>query len=305
MDEPTARPDPTPAGPTGPAARGDSAAWADSAARADSGAWADPAAGGESVGRDTRGLVALPGGSTAGGSAPVAPPGGSTPGGSAAGGSAPVAPPGGSPPGGSTPGRGARRASGRLDPLTPDRLDPAQRRLYDSIVGGKRSRHASLFRLRAPDGSLYGPFNPMLTCPSLGQHLDRLGAALRFETSLPDPVREAVILLIAQWWRSEYEWYAHRAVARTVGLTEEVIDALRAGRIPTDAPADVLAALRVCVELRDHGTVGDGTYRAALDRFGPSGMVELTVLFGYYVMLAAMMNTFDVALPEGVEPDLG
>lgn len=197
------------------------------------------------------------------------------------------------------------RPSGRLDPLTPDRLDPAQRQLYESIVGGRRSRHAALFRLRAPDGSLYGPFNAMLTCPSLGNHLDRLGEALRFETSLPDPVREAVILLVAQWWRSEYEWYAHRALARTVGLTDEVIDALRVGRIPADAPADVVAALRVCVELRDCGVVSDDTYRSAINHFGPVGMVELTVLVGYYVMLAAMMNTFDVGLPEGVDPHLG
>jgi 4-carboxymuconolactone decarboxylase len=58
---------------------------------------------------------------------------------------------------------------GRLPPLTPAELDGAQRQLYDSLVANE----VPLFdgagvQVIAQDGSLLGPFNPLLLNPALG-----------------------------------------------------------------------------------------------------------------------------------------
>jgi len=55
--------------------------------------------------------------------------------------------------------------------------------------------------------------------------------------------------------------------------------------------------------LRGHG-VSDATYSAALARFGERGVVELTCLVGYFVMVSLVLNVAHTP-PEpgaGVEP---
>ena len=44
--------------------------------------------------------------------------------------------------------------------------------------------------------------------------------------------------------------------------------------------------------------VTQAVFDAALARFGPQGLTELTSLMGYYAMLAFNINAFEVGLPE-------
>jgi hypothetical protein len=49
--------------------------------------------------------------------------------------------------------------------------------------------------------------------------------------------------------------------------------------------------------------VSRGAFQAALEQFGIQGLVELTMLMGYYGMLAFNVNAFDTdLLPERAEP---
>src|SRR6185369_9661825 len=130
--------------------------------------------------------------------------------------------------------RGGRRLGGmsRLRRLVPADLDEAQRLLYDRIVGGPRANGPRPVPLTEPDGSLRGPFNAMLYAPAVGEALQSLGAAVRFGTALSDRVREIAILAVAAHWDSAFERYAHEAIGRVVGLSEDIIAALRAGTEP-------------------------------------------------------------------------
>jgi 4-carboxymuconolactone decarboxylase len=50
----------------------------------------------------------------------------------------------------------------RLEVLTPSRLSPGQRELYDEIAGGARAAGPQLFALTDGAGGLIGPLNAML-----------------------------------------------------------------------------------------------------------------------------------------------
>jgi 4-carboxymuconolactone decarboxylase len=192
----------------------------------------------------------------------------------------------------------------RLAPLPPGQLDEAQAALYDAIADGRR-RQQPHFRLTNDDGSLTGPFNAMLYAPTLGRALQHMGEVIRFESSIPPRSRELAILTVARHWRSDFEWYAHEPIALEVGLPAEVVEAIRAGSRPplTDPPE--AAVHDVCDALLRREALDDATYRRVHAALGDTGLVELTVLVGYYTTLAMLLETFRVGVPEDAAPSEG
>ena len=121
-------------------------------------------------------------------------------------------------------------SAARIPKLEPAALDEDQRALYDAIAGGRRAQGPQLFRLADSEGRLEGPFNAFLLQPRLGSALQALGSAVRYDTRLDDRCREIAILIVAAHWESEFEWYAHEAVGRSVGLGDAELAAVRDGR---------------------------------------------------------------------------
>ena len=186
----------------------------------------------------------------------------------------------------------------RLPVLTPDQLNPEQKRVYDNISGDVRRQQTRRFRMVNDDGTLSGPFNALLYAPEVGDAVQRLGAALRFGSSLPGHLRELAILMVARRWRANYEWYAHAPIAAREELGEAVIEAVKAGKTP-DAGADVQTVYRFVRELVETRRVCDETYHETRALIGDQGLVELISLVGYYSLLAGLLNSFEVGVPEG------
>lgn len=190
----------------------------------------------------------------------------------------------------------------RLQDLTPAQLDDQQRYLYSAVATGKRAAGPQLFHLVDDDGALTGPFNALLHAPELGREVQQVGERLRFSGALPATAREAVILAVARTWSSEFEWYVHALVARSVGLPKSEIAALAAGGELAFAEEPVRVAVAVAGHLLGREAVPDAVYADAVRLFGESGLVELAVLVGYYQLLAGVLQMFQVGLPEGAEP---
>lgn len=190
----------------------------------------------------------------------------------------------------------------RLKPLAPEALDAEQRALFDAITTGKRSRGRMPDEFFLADGGLRGPFNAWLRAPNVGQAAQRLGEALHFESALPAKLRELAILLVAQCWRADYEWWAHSRIAAKAGLEERTIAALERGGLPDTAEADERTVYRFARELIDDGRVTETTYREAGALLGDRGVVELVTVLGYYTLVSMTLNAFEVALPEGEKP---
>ena len=177
--------------------------------------------------------------------------------------------------------------------LRPTELDEDQARLYRAITEGPRSKGPKLFDLTDEHGALNGPFGGFLLSPAVGDALQGVGAAVRYRTALSDRAREMAILAVAARWDSDFERYAHEAVGRACGLSEEELTILRGGDIPELGDDNERAALRLTRALLD-GDVDDATWTACVPPLSPSTVFELTTLVGYYSTLALQIRIFRV-----------
>jgi 4-carboxymuconolactone decarboxylase len=186
----------------------------------------------------------------------------------------------------------------RLPKLPPDALDQDQKRLYDAITGGPRAAGRQAFPLTDGAGALAGPFNAMLLRPALGSALQELGAAVRYQGTLPDRARELAILVVAAAWECEFEQHAHEATGRLLGLREEDFAAIRVGQEPAFTDPAERATVRAAGALARTGDLDDGQYAEAVAQLGADGLFELTTLVGYYATLALQLRVFRVSAPR-------
>jgi 4-carboxymuconolactone decarboxylase len=188
----------------------------------------------------------------------------------------------------------------RIGKLEPAGLDDEQRSLYDAIAGGRRAQGPQLFRLVDEAGRLEGPFNAFLLQPRLGSALQALGSAVRYDTGLDDRCREIAILAVAAHWRSDFERYAHEAVARAAGLDDAELAAVREGRYAALTGREAVVA-RTVAALVVRGDLDDAEYREAVEAVGTAGLFELLTLAGYYATLALQLRVFRVPAPDGTD----
>jgi 4-carboxymuconolactone decarboxylase len=179
----------------------------------------------------------------------------------------------------------------RLQPLTPDTMTAEQKRIADEIAAG-------------PRGGMRGPFQAWLRSPALADRGQKLGEYCRFNTSIPPKLSELAILVTAQHWAAQYEWYAHARIAAERGVPAATIEAIRTGRTPAFEDADEALVYGFAREYYATRRIGDATYKAAVARFGEAGIVDLVGIMGYYGLVAMTLNVFDMPLPDGVPEPL-
>ena len=176
----------------------------------------------------------------------------------------------------------------RMAPIPLDKMSPAQRKVAEDIMAG-------------PRGGLRGPFNAWLRSPVLADRLQKVGEYIRFDTSLDKRINEMAIIMTAQAWGSQYEWYAHAPLALKAGLDPAIVTAIGAGRKPDNMKDDEAIVWEFTAQLRrDHG-VDDAIYARALEKFGEQGIMDLIAVNGYYDVVSMTLNVARVAAPAGEE----
>lgn len=184
------------------------------------------------------------------------------------------------------------RFHGRLPWLHPDDLTEPQRALYRRIVDSPRARTSRALPLTDGDGRLMGPFNAMLLSPEVGSAVQEVGTALRFRGTLTGRIRELAILEVARFRSCPIEWVAHVHAGRLVGLTEEEIDAVRAGRDHPSFADDERLARRMVVDLLANRDLDDRLVEEADTSIGLPAATELLILVGYYDLLAMSLHVW-------------
>jgi len=190
--------------------------------------------------------------------------------------------------------------TGRRRKLPPAALDAGQRALYDSIVGGPRARQTGSVPLVDDQGCLEGPFNAFLLQPSLGQALQALGAALRYESRLADRAREIAILVVAADKAADFERHVHEPIAQSLGLTSDQLAGIRAGDYGVLDAAEAVIA-RAAREMLDRENLSDATFAELQALIGDAQVFELTALVGY-ALLALQLHVFQVPSPGQTPP---
>ena len=186
----------------------------------------------------------------------------------------------------------------RLERLTPDDLTPEQAQVYEAIAGGPRASGPQLFELKDSNGALNGPFGIMLHQPGIGLALQGVGVAVRYHTTLTDRCREIAILQVGVAEQSPFEWYAHEAIGRAVGLSEAELEALSKGEFHSDDSLEESVARFTDRVLSDEH-LSEDEYQKFEASLGATQMVEIITLVGYYRTLASLMRVFEVGVPNG------
>ena len=187
----------------------------------------------------------------------------------------------------------------RLHRYVPDELSPEQRRLYDAITQGPRSKGPQLVPLMDAEGRLEGPFNAFLLSPDGGTALQEVGATIRYRTALSDRAREIAILEVSAHRRADFEWYAHERIGRAAGLSEDEITAIRRGKkIATLDPGETLVRRLVRMLLRERD-LDRAAFEEARDVLGARALMALIALVGYYDTIALSLRVWRTPLPEG------
>jgi len=182
----------------------------------------------------------------------------------------------------------------------PEELSPSARVVYDAITGGARSKGPKYFQLVDDHGRLEGPFNAMLLAPTIGNAVQALGAAIRFQSTLTEREREVAILVVAVAAGSNFEWYAHAPIAQANGLTDDELSQIKHGTCPSSLPGRERLVYQVTSELVSQRRLHDVDFDLAVSQLSEQTLVELVYLVGYYELLDLSLRAFRTPLPEGV-----
>ncbi|MDP9083657.1 MAG: carboxymuconolactone decarboxylase family protein [Pseudomonadota bacterium] len=177
----------------------------------------------------------------------------------------------------------------RFRPLTIEEMTPAQRQMAESLQSGPRGP------------GVRGPFKALLRSPELGELVQRVGAHIRFKSSIPAALNEMAIIMAGRKWDSQVEFWAHREMGIQAGMRPEVAAAIALGKRPDPITSDEAVVHDFCHELLHTAQVSDANFQAVLGRFGEQGAVDLVGALGYYSLVSMMLNMDRVQLPAGVE----
>jgi 4-carboxymuconolactone decarboxylase len=187
---------------------------------------------------------------------------------------------------------------GRLPLADPATLTGAQRDLYEALKATwEPMSNGAGVQMTTADGRLIGPYNTFLLHPEIAAKFSEFQADEKAHTTLSLRVREVVIIAVAAVWGADYALYAHCAVARKAGLSDDDVTTLANGGIPDDLSEHEKIAARLAHQLSTSHRVGDELYREAQKAFGTTGLFDIAALIGQYHTVCTALTLFDVPAP--------
>ena len=170
---------------------------------------------------------------------------------------------------------------GRYDEIPVDKMPPPMRDAYNFTMK---------LREQVP-----GPHKIWLCNPTLSKTVVPIGAYYQTQSTLTKAEIEIATNLINGHWRAAYANYEHEKIAEEAGgLPAENVQAMIAG-LPTrfdDARQQVvyeLASTLVAARV-----VPTGLYARAKRLLGDAGIVDVTMLLGWFTGVSLTLAAFDV-----------
>jgi 4-carboxymuconolactone decarboxylase len=170
---------------------------------------------------------------------------------------------------------------GRYTETPVDQMRPEMRDAYDFTLN-----------LR---GLVPGPHKIWLANPTLSRTIVPTGAYFQTKSTLSKAEIEIVTNVINGRWGAAYGNYEHEKIGVTLGhLDPRKVEALIAG-LPTafdDLRQQVVYEL--CSTLAAARVVPQGLFRRAQELIGSAGIVDCTVLMGWFTAVSLTLTAFDV-----------
>ena len=161
---------------------------------------------------------------------------------------------------------------------------PADRvEIYDHIMETRKLEYmAELFaRMANSPGAL-------AAVASVGEHV-------RFHSVFDEVLREMIICTVSKEVGNWYEWCHH------IHRMPDEMRAVCGTPAAEDLPAPVGPALRFSRIVANNGTAGDALVEEIRASLGDQGLVDLTVMVGYYQLVGTFCTTLHVPIEDNID----
>ena len=171
----------------------------------------------------------------------------------------------------------------RLLEIPNDKLTPEQTTVFEQLTAGR--------------GRILGPYKIWIHSPKVASGMETIGTYLNKKGSLTPREVEIGILVIANHWNGEYVKQAHIRMGKEVGLSQEIIDAILAGRDPKLTDPHERGVYAFATSLVSGKKITDAEFAEIEQAVGRDGIAEVLVLLGYYTSVALGMKVHEVPIP--------
>jgi 4-carboxymuconolactone decarboxylase len=172
----------------------------------------------------------------------------------------------------------------RILDIPQEKLTPEQTTVFERLTAGR--------------GRILGPYKIWIHSPTVASGMEHIGTYLNKRGSLSPREVEIGILVIAQHWDADYVRQAHIRLGKEVGLLQEQIDAILAGRDPKFTDPHERAVHTFAAALAAGAKMTDAEFAEVEKVLGRDGVAEVLVLIGYYTSVALGMKVHQVPIPQ-------
>ena len=173
----------------------------------------------------------------------------------------------------------------------------------DSLKGEARELFDRMAAVRAyAEGrsQLGDVYVAMFNNPGVATKVGALGEHLRFHATLPDEVRETVIMRFSFKQGFVYEWAHHTRPSKLAGLSQDVIDSLATGNISSIESDTIRTTVEIVDAILAKKSIPEDLQGRFVAMYGVSGLVEVVALCGLYSLMGYMTTAFAIKIEEGL-----
>ena len=144
-------------------------------------------------------------------------------------------------------------------------------------------------------GQVPGPHKIWLANPKLSKTIVPTGKYYQTDSSLTKAEIEIATNVINGRWRAAYSNYEHEKIGEQQGhLPPEKVQRIIAGLPASFEDARQQIVYELAETLAEARIVPTGMYRRAKDLLGDAGIVDLTVLMGWFTAVSLTLMAYDV-----------
>lgn len=173
-----------------------------------------------------------------------------------------------------------------------DDMDEAGKKIYDQLIVGQNV-------------GMVGPFGIQMWSPQYQLIVRQLNQFLRSDAAgLTPHVQEVAVLVACRASDADFEWTAHENLAHKAGVDQKVIDAIKFNKGLEGLPEEDVAIIQLGREIYTKHRVSPETFAKANKIYGPSKLVNMVGLMGFYSTAAGELEAFGMEMPAGQKSTL-
>lgn len=175
----------------------------------------------------------------------------------------------------------------RVPYVSREELDAEGQQIYDGIAADRGRTEVGL------------QFRALLNSPKAAGHFTSVGATLRFQSSIPEGLKELAISTVGRDWDSEIIWTAHSPLAAKGGISDASLESVRTRKDPESLTEDEVTITKFVHSLVKDRSMSDENFAAVQRLLGDKGAVDLSLTVSYYSALALAQISLDLTVEPG------